>query len=151
MVAIDIKVVINVAKNLNLLPALKAGIKAATLYVKGKISPYPPATAANAQHYPGTWYERGYGPRWMRKDGSIHGRKTSETLGRKWATRTQDDGLTGIVGNKASYGPYVQDRDFQARFHGARGWKTVQDVAEAEAESVRQIIRDSIMSAITRS
>ena len=58
------------------------------------------------------------------------------------------DGLTQVVGNNASYGPYVQGDEDQAAFHTARGWQTVGQVAEAEAETVTQFVADQIEKAI---
>jgi len=97
------------------LQPVKTALKAAAEHVKGKIAQYPPATSANSPAQR-RWYERGYGPRWRRADGSIGGRKTSETLGKKWTTRATSGGLGQIVGNNVSYGPFVQG-DQQASFH----------------------------------
>ena len=74
------------------------------------------------------WYQRGYGTKWARKDGSIGGRMTSEKLGSQWAQRVNQTprGIEGIVGNRASYARAVQDEERQASFHKARGWPTVQ-------------------------
>jgi hypothetical protein len=82
----------------------------------------------------------------MRKDGSVWKPKkaTSETLGRKWTTKKRDRGLTWIIGNNVCYGEYVQDRGKQAKFHKRRGWKTIQDVAEQEAETVVNFIKAKV-------
>jgi hypothetical protein len=111
-------------------PALKAGAE----HIKGKINQYPPATSANT---PGQkrWYERGYGPKWTRRDGSIGSRKSSEMLGRKWTTAPQGT-RAYVIGNNVSYSPYVHDPEKQAAFHKARGWKTTAQVAEQEGPRV---------------
>jgi hypothetical protein len=77
-----------------------------------------------------TWYERGRGPRWVRKDGTVRGKDTSEVLGRSWTTEVRGmfTEIRGIAGTRASYAPAVQDEDEQAAYHGARGWPTVQGV-----------------------
>lgn len=115
-------------------------------HVKGKVDQYPPATEANSPRSfvsggKNTWYERGYGPKWARKDGSIGGRKTSETLGRKW-TISMRGGDEVVVGNNVSYGIYVQDEDNQADFHKRRGWKTAQQVAKEEEPTITRFIED---------
>ena len=61
-------------------------------------------------------------------------RMTSERLMAQWTTRVNrvDDGLDGIIGNRASYKDYVNGM-LQARIHAARGWKRI-DAAIAEVE-----------------
>jgi len=148
-------------KDLQSMRAVKAGLKAAALHVKGKIAKYPPASEANKargynQYYgPGmralnSWYQRGYGTKWRVKSGAVHGKKTSETLGRKWTTDERDGGLTQIVGNNVSYGPFVQSREDQAHFHKARGWLTVEDVAEQEAGKVVEFLQKHIDKALRK-
>ena len=134
--------VVKKIEKLGRLDYLQAAIKASAAHVKGKVAQYPPSTAANA---PGSkrWYERGYGSKWTRADGSIGGRKTSEMLGRKWTTETRNRGLTAVVGNNVSYGPYVQGEK-QAAFHKARGWKTAEDVAKEETDEVVRFITGAI-------
>lgn len=135
--------VVEKIKTLQDLAPAKAGLKAAGTHIKGVVNRYPPSSDANVP-YQRRWYERGWGTKWMRRDGSVGGRKTSETLGRKWTIRTADRGLTVIVGNNVSYGPAVQDAEHQADFHAARGWKTIQDVASEESDRVVNFIIDFI-------
>ena len=118
-------------------PAMMAG----ALHVKGKIAKYPPHSIANSPSNPtGRWYERGYGTR------TATGRKypTSETLGRKWTVANRDKGLTKVIGNNVSYGPYVQSAEDQAKIHGERGWKTDQQVADEEADTVIDSIKREV-------
>jgi len=128
---------------------LSAALKAAGLHVKGKVAVYPAATEANSPGNPtGKWYERGYGPRWIRKRaGGIGGSKTSETLGRKW-TVDQPDSFSVVIGNNVSYGPYVQDPEKQASFHAAHGWKTTEQVVKEETDAVMDFIRKEIRKAL---
>lgn len=118
---------------------IKGLLRAAAEDVKGTVARYPPATEANAPRgwRPGgnnRWYERGFGPRWVRKDGSVGGRQTSQTLGRRWTTRVGD--TWALIGNAASYAPYVHDADRQAWFHKRRGWPTIQDAGERAMEQL---------------
>lgn len=126
-------------KSLEDMSAVSSALQAAAVHVKGKIAQYPPASEANLPKERGTWYERGYGTRWPGG-----GRRTSETLGRKWTIGSRNRGLTWIVGNNVSYGPYVQDEDKQAAFHKRRGWKTTQTVAKEEAETVNKFVKKEI-------
>ena len=125
---------------------VRAALKAAGVHIKGKVDQYPPASGANAQKAHGGWYERGFGSKYRRLDGAITGRKTSETLGRKWTVKQTRDET--VVGNNVSYGPYVQDEDEQAGFHKARGWKTIQTVASEEADEVVKFVKKAIDEAL---
>lgn len=153
-VSIKVTGLAKLAVRLNAKSGLIAGIKAAIMVAKGAIAVYPPATEANkpgrtdAKGKPLGYYVRGTG--WYSPSGRVYA--NSETLGRKWTTSTKNGGYTGIVGNSASYAPYVQDRDKQAWFHGLRGWKTVQDWAENSefVAKLKAIIKDSIVSWINR-
>ena len=121
--------VVRKLRSLEDLSAYKNALKAAALHVKGKVAKYPPASEANRPKESGRWYERGYGMRWPGG-----GRKTSEMLGRKWTTQARDSGMTQVVGNNVSYGPFVQG-DRQAAFHERRGWKTIETVAKEESRT----------------
>ncbi len=127
--------------------ALRLGpiLRAAALSIKNEVARYPPSTLANSP-LARTWYERGFGPRWMRRDGSIGGSRTSETLGRRWTTRVSP--REARIGNNASYAPFVQGRDQQAAFHARRGWKTLEDVGEKEAQRVIRRIEAAIRRAM---
>lgn len=129
--------------SLQKLDAIKPALKAAAVHVKGKIAQYPPSSEANDPNRR-KWYERGYGPKWRLVSGEVHGKRTSETLGRKWTTRSLNQGLTQVVGNNVSYGPFVQSAEKQAAFHRKRGWKTTEDVAAEEADTVNKFVKDEI-------
>jgi hypothetical protein len=132
--------------------AMQSATKAIALQVENEIAPYPPATEANSPGNPkGKWYERGYGPRWQRKDGSVGGSKTSQMLGRRWGIRPF--GRIGtLVGNTATYAPFVHSQEDQAAFHGRRGWKTDHAVLSRLLASgrVRAIVLASIRGAFRR-
>ena len=136
-------------ENLGDLSTVKAAIKAAALHVKGKIAVYPPGSEANtAGPYPKQWYIRGVGQFWARVDGSVGARFSSEDLGQKWTIKTRDSGLTAVVGNNVSYGPFVQDEEKQSWFHKRRGWKTTEQVANEEAQAVNEMIAKAIEAAL---
>jgi hypothetical protein len=128
------------------LKGAKRGLKAGAVHVRGKIAQYPPSTMANSPTNPtGRWYERSFGPRWLRKrSGTIGGRKTSERLDAKWAQRSRDSGLTQVIGNNASYAKYVHDAEEQAGFHGRRGWKTDAQVLRDEGDTVLEFIKNEV-------
>lgn len=125
---------------------LKAVLQAAALDIKGFMAWYPPASEANDPHS-GRWYERGYGPRWQRRDGSINGYQTSEMLDKKWAAarpRVSARKLEARVGVKVSYAPYVQSEEKQAWFHRARGWRTDEDAVEQRGPHVIRLVQRAV-------
>ena len=69
------------------------------------------------------------------------------TYGRRWTTQLNESGqgLTGKVGNKVSYGPFVQSERFQAAIHRNR-WLTDQRAVDNN----RQRIVDDFEQAIQR-
>jgi hypothetical protein len=140
-----------VARKLNVLPAFKDGIKAGAIYVKGVIAEYPPMSSGNMPGaYPKKWYVRGKGPHWALKGGGIHFRRTSEVLGKRWTHKIFNDGLSAVVGNNASYAPYVQSREHQPPWHKAHGWNTAENVVETENDEVIKRIQMFIDAALTR-
>jgi hypothetical protein len=119
----------------------KGVLMAAGKDMEGYTAPYPAARGGNGR----CWYERGFGTRWRRKDGSIHGRQTSEGLGRRWEVKPIND-LSVSVGNNASYAPYVHDAEAQAGVHKGR-WKTIQDAVKDRGQHVIDLFREAIEAA----
>lgn len=109
--------------------------------VKKVMVVYPAATEANSSIMP-RWYQRGYGPRWRRKDGSVGGRKTSQTMNRSWALEREPWGA--LAGNRATYSHWVHSSTQQARAHKAHGWKT-DETAEREAKPTFDGIMNQLM------
>jgi hypothetical protein len=121
----------------------QATMQACVTELKGYIAQYPPATDAN-NPYARKWYERGYGPRWHRADGSVGGIKSSQTLGRRWTTKVEDMGMRGTVGNNATYAPYVQWGQKQPWYHKRTGWRTVEDAIREKGPRIQEIWRRAI-------
>ncbi|MCZ2459158.1 MAG: hypothetical protein LC128_05990 [Chitinophagales bacterium] len=148
-ISIDTRELAKIAESLDIMPAFKSGMYAAGIYLKGVISEYPSSSSANQpKPYPGRWYERGYGTRYIKKSGGMGGKKTSETLGKRWTVKKSNAGMTVTVGNNTSYGKWVQGHNTQAQFHKVRNWKTTGDVADKEGEKVKTIIMDFISAKI---
>ncbi len=112
---------------------------------------YPPTSEAN---YPQTtatpgsrggatttrWYQRGFGTKYMRKDGSIGGRRTSEPLKDKWGQKLfRGSHIKGVVFNKAAYSPYTHGNR-QPAFHGRRGWKKIAVEGKKLAPKITKLI-----------
>lgn len=121
---------------------LRPTMKAVGIQVRGKAKIYPPSTIANSPSMP-RWYERGYGPRWRKADGSVGGRATSETLGKRWTSRTTSN-TRAVIGNNASYAPFVHDPERQASALDRIGWKTTDQIAEEEEIKVLKAIQKAV-------
>ncbi len=138
-----IKKLTDVAK----LRKVHAGIRAAGMYIKGKMAIYPPSTIANSPSNPsGQWYQRGWGVRY--KGGG--GRQTSEALGRKWTSKYNRAKFEGKVGNNASYAVFVQGPKKgskglrQAKHMAGIGWKSVDTVAKEEVKRVQEYVFEAV-------
>ena len=78
----------------------------------------------------------------MRKDGSVHDYGNSEDLKNKWTFRTQKP-LKIIIGNGASYAPYVKDPELQSAKMAEIGWKTTdEDIEKKEPKILSDIKRE---------
>jgi len=120
------------------------------------MQPYPPPTIANSPDNPkGRWYERGYGERWRRRNGSIGGRPTSGQLGDRWTRTTEtlgEDEVDATVENIAQnaisgayYPTYVQGEvEDQSRVHQSIGWKSV-DTGLSETEPTLDRLLDEAL------
>jgi hypothetical protein len=129
---------------------LTAELQSLTSYIAEEVqhllAPYPPSTVANAPVYNfgphtkpanyGRWYERGYGPHWSRKDGSIGGSKTSEMMDRRWGISVPMASRTSaLLSNSASYAKYLHSADEQVGWAVERDWKTDKWAIERVQES----------------
>jgi hypothetical protein len=103
---------------------IEAGLQPALLAIaaalQNVIAPYPPAPSYIGRL---SWYERGYGPRWLHRDGGIGGRKTSQFLNRSWYSEPRAD-ATVVLGNRATYAPWVHGTR-QTKVNQEYGWVNV--------------------------
>ena len=77
------------------------------------------------------------------------GRKTSETLGRRWGVERRGT-IGAVLGNIATYSPYVHDEEKQAKYHGRRGWVTDEKAIKRieRRGTVKRIVEDAVMHAL---
>jgi len=135
---------------------VKEGIKKATAHVQDNIAQYPPSPKGRPQFPNGfkTLRQQRYFF-WALRHGEIvvpypRGEPPSETLGRKWTTKITDGGLTGVVGNNASYAQWVQSGKKQSRYHKLTGWKTDAQIIKSEAAMVNDIVNKELESVFLR-
>lgn len=123
-------------------PGTKAASRQAAYELSSAFDTYPPQTIANDPAQP-RWYERLWGSRWRRKDGSIGGRHTSERLYFKWKIEQVGNGAR--ISNTASYAGWVQGNK-QTKVMKRIGWKTYKDVLTVR---MQKKITDMYAHAIT--
>ena len=138
--------------NLSKLRKVHAGIRAAGMYVKGKIAKYPPSTAANLPAGPGShWYKRGTGSfYWRIRDNAkvSYGAK-SENLGKKWTSKYDRNKFEGQIGTNVSYAKFVQGpKGTQAKHMGKIGWERIDTVAKKETKRVQEYVYQAVKRAI---
>lgn len=144
-----LKEVLQRLDELGQLKPLKAILLAAGATLKGKLSVYPEKrTATRAEVYGSAFqtekqrrfffyalnaglitvpYSRGADPR-------------SERFKASWAIDTDHGGLTVIIGNDTTYGPYLMDTERQSRFMAALGWPTIDQVADENAAEISKFV-----------
>jgi hypothetical protein len=74
------------------------------------------------------------------------------TLGRRWTTKVErtSDGFIGRVGNNVPYGPYVQSKRFQARFHARTGWRTDEQAVDENRATIVGFYQAAVDRALAR-
>lgn len=124
-------------------PAIVRGASRLMAWAKA----YPPASNANRPSGtpPERWYERGRGMIYASKSGVVKLVKPSQMLNRSWSVAyTFGPSIAqAVIGTRGvTYARYVHDEGKQARFHGRRGWRTVQAaVQQFGAEIVADVAR----------
>jgi hypothetical protein len=125
------------------LAGVRAAIKGAAIHVLNRMKEYPPARHAK-QPFVSDRQRRGFFAKLRAGEIQVPYRRgqspKSESLKHRWAMRTEDDGLTAVVGNNASYARLVQDAEKQTRYHKTTGWGTVQGVMKEERDLVTGMI-----------
>ena len=141
------------------LKSVKNGIKVSAIYIRGKMATYATErhgtnplllgrSARAAAMRRGFFGKMRHGTiQFPYRRGASAG---SKALGRSWTVDYKNGGFTAIVGNDASYGPLVQDRDRQAQYHKTTGWVTAQDVEENETGTVDQFVTEAVQIEIDR-
>ncbi len=156
-VTVEIQGLDEAIKKLTTLAQLRkvhAGIRAAGIYVKGKLAKYPPrkhvpisAVGGFASDKSRRWFF------WALSKGKIevpYRRGTSpgsEALGRKWTSEYNRNKFEGKIGNNASYARLVMG-DKQTAMMKKIGWETVDKVAKEETKRVQEYVFEAVRRAI---
>jgi len=125
------------------------------LEVKDLASAYPVAGRWNSA--PGTrgdnrWYQRGYGTRWLRNDGSYGGNNTSQRLQQSWQTEVQRTSeFTASAFTDVTYAPYLLDEDKpRVRWSESHGWQSLDEIQEQYEPRFEKLVLDEVDDQINK-
>lgn len=144
-------------KDLRELTPVAGAVKAAAIHLKGKLAVYPPQQhLTRASVYGSTFQSAKQRAAFFAKlhDGEIEvpyrrGESPgSQTFGRRWTIATSNRGLTAVVGNNATYGPLLMDKERQSKYHAAGGWRTTNDVLTEETDTIVAFVKMSVDKAL---
>ena len=123
-----------------------------SLELKDRYIVYPAAGRWNSA--PGTkgnnvWYQRKFGPRYLRKDGTTGGRNTSENLQISWKSQLAADAYSVSTFTDVSYAPYLYipksiPKPHQVYWAAGHGWQDVDEIAEKYAPRLLEIVGEEI-------
>jgi hypothetical protein len=133
------------------LQPVKNGLKSAALHVKGKIAQYPPVSR-RPQPFVSDLQRRGFFAKLRSGQIEVPYRRgissQSQRLGQSWTIKEQKAGLTQVIGSDTTYGPLVQAKESQTRYHKETGWKTTETVIERETAEVNRIVKSVVDAAL---
>ncbi len=142
---------VNRLRKVGSLAGVRAAIRGAAIHVLNRMKEYPVARHA-PQPFVSDRQRRGFFYHLRKGDIEVPYRRAqspkSESLKHRWARKTEDDGLTEVVGNNASYARLVQDEEKQTRYHKTTGWATVQSVMKDERDLVTGMIMGAAKKAL---
>ena len=127
----------------------------AVLELKDLAAAYPVAGRWNSA--PGTngdnrWYQRGYGSRWLRKDGTFGGSNTSQRLQQSWNTEVQrQDEFTASAFTDVTYAPYLLDEEKpRVNWAQSHGWQSLDEIQEDYAPRFERAVLDEVDDQINK-
>ena len=127
----------------------------AVLELKDLAAAYPVAGRWNSA--PGTkgdnrWYQRGFGSRWLRKDGTFGGSNTSQRLQQSWNTEVQrQDEFTASAFTDVTYAPYLLDeKKPRVNWAQSHGWQSLDEIQEDYAPRFERAVLDEVDDQINK-
>jgi hypothetical protein len=143
--------------NIQSMRKVKASIREATIFIKGKIADEPRVRRFKNWRLYGNSdaakkmragffyhlnrgdieipYQRGSSPK-------------SEKLKQSWTTTTENDGWIGIVGTDVSYAELVQSSEKQYSAHRQTGWVTTRQVEQLHGQTAIDYIRNALLQEV---
>jgi hypothetical protein len=132
-------------RRLLLLRGFRRGLAAAAVHLKGKFSEYPPKKRPTRASVYGRTFQsiaqRKAVMAKLREEGPyVRGLSgSSETFGRRWAVSERRGGLEQVIGNNASYAPYLVG-ERQSLYMKAVGWEKLSTKADRERPVLQRIV-----------
>jgi hypothetical protein len=132
---------------------VKAAMKMAGVFLRGKMATYParrfgPNPGLRGKSEKAAKMRRGFFAKLRSGEIEVPYRRGispgSETLGRRWTVTQSGDGMTVTIGNNASYAQLVQSADKQTQYHKTTGWLTEQEAEERHGDEVVRYVREAI-------
>ena len=127
----------------------------AVLELKDLAAAYPVAGRWNSA--PGTkgdnrWYQRGFGSRWLRKDGTFGGSNTSQRLQQSWNTEVQrQDEFTASAFTDVTYAPYLLDEEKpRVNWAQSHGWQSLDEIQEDYSPRFERAVLDEVDDQINK-
>lgn len=120
----------------------------AVLELKDLAAGYPVEGAWNRA--PGTkgnnvWYQRQYGTRYKRKDGTIGERNTSQRLQKRWYTEVQrKDEFSASAFTDVTYAPFLLDPNQRVNWAVGHGWQSLDEIEKDYMPRFEKIILDEV-------
>jgi hypothetical protein len=122
------------------------------IYLKGKLARYPAQKRMTREWVYGSSFmsvAQQHFFFWALKAGEIsvpyHRGESgaSERFGASWTVEEADDGLTQVIGNDTSYGPFLMGED-QSDFMQAIGWQKAELIADEEEDTIVNGVMEAI-------
>jgi len=120
----------------------------AVLELKDLASAYPEEgkwNSAPGSKGDGRWYQRNFGARYKRKDGSLGGRNNSQRLQKNWETEVQRrDEFTASAFTAVTYAPFLLDPTKRVHWAAGHGWQSLDEIEQEYTPRFEKIALDEI-------
>lgn len=139
--------------DLSKLTKTKAAVKAAAIFLEGKLKDYP-----TAQHRPNPLIKldprvrRGFFYHLKKGDIEVPYRRGmspgSQKLGQSWNVRTENQGFRAIIGTSVSYAKLVQESAHQSSYHRRTGWITTKQTVLLYGKQAVDMVESALRSEV---
>lgn len=126
----------------------RSSLAAGGQYIKSQLAVYPPARHGRQPMTPRQ--RRGFFAKLKAGEIEVPYRRGispgSRKLGQSWSVEASEH--EAIVGTRVGYGPLVQARADQARYHQVTGWRTEADVVERYGGRAAEIVQETALAGL---
>lgn len=137
------------------LEAVPPILRAAAEYLLGKLAKPPEQAHVNRMAVYGETFQSDRQRRFFfaaLRDGEIEvpyhrgEAATSERLESSWTISEEDGGLTQVLGNDTSYGPFVMGNEEQSLFMQYVDWRTTDEIANEAEDTIVENVTEAIQA-----